>query len=83
MSCFVYIIQSADSGKYYIGQSENLERRIAQHNSARGRSTKSGVHWELKYVEEFPDRKTAMNREREIKNKKSRRFIEWLISQRQ
>jgi len=83
MKYYVYIIQSKKNGKFYIGCTDDIERRVDQHNSGRNKSTKSGVPWELKYQEEFYDRKTAMNREKEIKDKKSKRYIEWLISTRQ
>jgi len=36
--------------------------------------------WQLKYTEIFANRKQAISREREIKNKKSRKYIEWLIA---
>jgi len=68
------------NNKFYVGYSDDIERRVAQHNSGRNKSTKSGVPWELKYQEQFDDRTTAMNREKEIKDKKSKRYIEWLIS---
>ncbi len=35
--------------------------------------------WILKYIEEFETKKEAMNREQEIKKKKSRKYIEFLI----
>ncbi|MEI9955609.1 MAG: GIY-YIG nuclease family protein [Ferruginibacter sp.] len=75
-----YIIYSASSDKYYIGSCENLDARIQQHNAGRNISTKHGIPWVIKYSEEFPTRMDAMKREKEIKNKKSRKYIEWLIS---
>ena len=79
MKYYVYIIQSKKNGKFYIGFMDDVERRITQHNSGRNKSTKSGVPWELKLKEEFDNRKSAMNREKQIKDKKSRKYIEWLI----
>ncbi|MEJ5350393.1 MAG: GIY-YIG nuclease family protein [Melioribacteraceae bacterium] len=46
------------------------------HNSGYNPSTKSGVPWELVYVEEYETKKEAFNREEEIKKKKSRKYIE-------
>ena len=80
MKYFVYILQSKKNNKFYIGFSDDVERRLSQHNAGRNKSTKSGVPWELRYQEEFDDRKKAMNREKEIKDKKSKKYIEWLIS---
>ena len=83
MKYYVYILQSRKNNKFYIGFSDDVERRLSQHNVGRNKSTKSGTPWEIKYLEEFDDRKKAMNREKEIKDKKSKKYIEWLISSRQ
>src|SRR5688572_24134318 len=80
MTYFVYILYSEITGKYYVGQTENIENRLQIHNSGRNLSTKAGLPWILKYTEEFPTRTEAANREIEIKKKKSRKYIEWLIS---
>ncbi|MBI2029092.1 GIY-YIG nuclease family protein [Candidatus Gottesmanbacteria bacterium] len=37
---FVYILKSFKKEKYYIGTTENYERRVREHNSGRVRSTK-------------------------------------------
>ena len=76
---YVYILLSRSTGKYYCGSTENLERRIHQHNYGYSKSTKSGIPWILKYSEEYDDRSSAVRRESEIKKKKSRAFIEKLI----
>ena len=76
---FVYILQSITSKKYYVGQIDNLERKLQQHNSGYSKSTKGGKPWIVKYSEEYCDRSSAVRRENEIKKKKSRAFIEKLI----
>ena len=53
---------------------------MGEHNSEKGNYTSKGVPWELVYNEIFPTRSEAMYRENEIKKKKSRKYIEWLIS---
>ncbi|HUU44860.1 MAG TPA: GIY-YIG nuclease family protein [Acidobacteriota bacterium] len=78
MPHFVYILQ-ADDGRYYIGQSEDVERRIAQHLAGRVQSTKSRTGWKLVYREQFDTRIEAIKRERQIKKQKSRAYIERLI----
>jgi putative endonuclease len=72
----VYILYSASKDKYYIGQTEDLERRLAEHNM---RKNLGASDWELKYHESFETRSDAMKRELEIKGKKRRSFIEGLI----
>jgi putative endonuclease len=67
MSCYCYILECAD-GTYYTGWTVNPERRLAMHNKGRGaRYTRTRVPVKLVYVEELPDRKSAMKREIAIK----------------
>jgi len=77
---YTYIIYSAKIDRYYIGSCEDIKLRLLQHNSGRNLSTKAGGHWEFKYTETFETRSLAQKREREIKNKKSRKYTEWLIN---
>ncbi len=78
---FVYFLYSLKTERYYIGSTDDLESRLKHHNSGATPSTKSGApFWEIRYVETLPDRTSALKRELEIKKKKSKRYIEWLIS---
>jgi putative endonuclease len=79
MTYFVYIIESLKDGSYYIGSTQNLSERIERHNRGRSTYTKSKRPWELVYTEELPDRSSAMKREKEVKSKKSKEYIEHLL----
>ena len=73
MSCFCYIVECAD-GTYYTGWAIDPEKRVAMHNKGRGaRYTRTRVPVKLVYVEELPDRKSAMKREIAIKKLKRER----------
>ena len=64
---YVYIVRCAD-GTLYTGWTTDVARRIAQHNAGRGaRYTRMRRPVELVYVEDMPDRSTAMRREWTIK----------------
>ena len=80
MPFYVYILYSPDLNQYYIGHTENLKDRIFRHTNSGSKSTKKADDWILVYSEEFFLRKEAMHRELEIKKKKSRKYIECLIS---
>jgi putative endonuclease len=70
MSCYCYILECAD-GTYYTGWTVDPERRVAIHNKGRGaRYTRTRCPVKLVYVEELPDRKSAMKREIAIKKMK-------------
>ena len=65
--CYCYIVECAD-GTYYTGWAMDPEKRVQVHNKGRGaKYTKTRRPVKLVYVEEQPDRKTAMKREIAIK----------------
>jgi putative endonuclease len=67
MSCYCYIVECAD-GTYYTGWAVDPEKRVAMHNRGRGaRYTRTRVPVKLVYLEELPDRTSAMKRETAIK----------------
>lgn len=66
----VYIIKSVNTGRYYVGYTDNISDRIKHHNSGANRSTKSYRPWELIYKENYPDKKSAWLREKLIKSYK-------------
>ncbi len=77
---YTYIIQSKQNGRYYIGFSVDLEKRVEKHNAGGTASTRPYRPWELVYFEEFETKTEALKREKEIKKKKSRNYIEKIIS---
>ncbi|MES2479649.1 MAG: GIY-YIG nuclease family protein [Bacteroidota bacterium] len=80
MNFFCYILFSEKTNKYYVGSCADMVARLQQHNSGRNTSTKSGIPWKVVYTEAFDSNTEARKREAEIKKKKSRKYIEWLIS---
>ena len=75
MAFHTYVLRSESTGKFYVGHTENLTKRIVEHNSNRTRSTMNRGPWELFYSEQFPTRSAASQREREIKGMKSHAWI--------
>ena len=79
MKYFVYIIESFKDGSYYVGSAQDLSERIERHNQGRSKYTKAKRPWNLIYHEEHPDRSSAVLREKEIKARKSKEYIERLV----
>jgi putative endonuclease len=78
---FIYIIYSEKSDKYYIGHSENPERRLIEHNTD-PRTTYTSKHrpWILKASVPVTNYKgDAVKIERKLKRLKSRKLIEKII----
>ena len=70
MPCFCYILECSD-GTYYTGWTTDPARRTMQHNTGCGaKYTRSHRPVRLVYVEELPDRGSAMRRELQIKRMK-------------
>ena len=76
----IYILYSVKYDRFYIGQCEDVDKRLMRHNNKGVPSTKPYVPWQLVYTETFTSRSEATYREKEIKNKKSRKYIEYLIA---
>lgn len=77
----VYILKSKISNKYYIGCTNNLFRRIHEHNSGGTFSIKAYITYKLVYKEEYDNRSIAYKREKEIKNYKGGNAFKKLIKE--
>lgn len=69
MSFFIYILECSDH-TYYIGCTNNLEKRLKQHNHSKwdAHYTKLGRPVTLLHKEEFGTLLEARRREKEIKD---------------
>ncbi len=64
---YAYILRCSD-GTLYSGWTNNLEKRLAAHNSGKGaKYTKTRLPVELVYFEEFESKNEAMSREAHLK----------------
>ena len=73
----VYVLRCLKNNYRYIGQTNNLNKRLDEHNSGLSKSTKNIRPLVLDYSEEYATRSKAMKRERFLKSGKGR---EWLTS---
>ncbi len=76
----VYILYSIKLSRYYVGYTNNLERRLKEHNRKKGKFTDRGIPWEIKYTENYLTKEEAQKREAYIKSRKSKQYIEQLIA---
>ncbi|HMA61429.1 MAG TPA: GIY-YIG nuclease family protein [bacterium] len=81
MSYYLYILQSKKNGRFYIGQTKDIQDRLQRHNAGHSKSTKPHRPWKLVYSEEYSTRSEAVKREYKLKSKKSRKYIEYLIEE--
>lgn len=64
---YVYILKSKKDNKLYIGYTNNLRKRLEEHNSKKNRSTKSRTPFELIYYEAYKNQEDAQKREEMLK----------------
>ena len=76
-----YILYSEKLDRYYVGYcSTSVEERLKSHLFNHKGFTARAKDWVIVYVEDFPSKKEAYLRERQIKAKKSRAYIQFIIN---
>lgn len=70
----VYLLYSQAFDRFYIGQTEDLKRRLKQHNDGEVKSTRPYRPWSIVYTETFPTRSQAMKREHFLKKQRNKKF---------
>ena len=79
---FAYAIFNRKHRKIYVGQTGNLEKRMAVHDSKdfpNSYTARFDGVWELIYSEEVANRKDALKREKQLKSYKGREFLKQYI----
>ncbi len=80
MNGWVYVLQSLKNDRYYIGCSENPERRVNEfHNLGKVKATRYMKPWKLVFMQKFLNMTEARRVEYKIKSFKSRRITEDIV----
>lgn len=72
---FVYILKSDKNGDIYIGSTDNVEKRLNQHNSGKVKSTKFYQPWKLLEYREYRTRSEAVRQERFLKTGQQKELL--------
>ena len=72
---YVYLIKSIKKKWHYIGFTNDLSKRLREHNTGRVKSTKAYKPFQLIYHEDYLDKIDAMKREIELKTKSQQKEI--------
>ncbi len=70
-----YILFSAELNRFYTGQTQDLERRIAEHNRGKTPGMAKGMPWKLMYSKEVQSRTEALKLEKFIKKRGAARYL--------
>ncbi|MFA5099209.1 MAG: GIY-YIG nuclease family protein [Candidatus Paceibacterota bacterium] len=73
----VYCLYSKSIDKLYIGKTNNIERRLAEHNRGLGSFTKRGGQWVLIGYIACKNNLEASKLEIKLKKSKNSKYIKW------
>ncbi|MEK7535375.1 MAG: GIY-YIG nuclease family protein [Patescibacteria group bacterium] len=78
---WVYAIHNRQANKSYIGQTEDVEKRLQAHNTHAlgGYTARFPGKWELIYKESVVTRSEALKREKQLKSFRGREFVKQFI----
>jgi putative endonuclease len=72
---YVYLLESKDSSKRYIGYTTDLKRRLKEHNNHENVSTAGQREWKLIYCETYLHKMDALGREKFLKSGSGWRYL--------
>jgi putative endonuclease len=76
MIYYVYVLENQNDKSFYIGFTNNLKRRLFEHqNQKGGRTTKLKDNWKLIYFEGYLTEKDAVGREKFLKSGSGRKYL--------
>ena len=79
MEYYAYVLKSLKDGKYYVGSTADVSKRIKFHNAGLQRSTKNRIPFKLILDEKYDSKSKALKREMQIKSWKGGSAFKKLI----
>lgn len=74
---YVYLLQSKD--RLYVGSTNDLKRRLKEHNAGQNISTKPYLPWTLIFYEAYMVQSDALRRENYLKSTQGRRTLKLML----
>jgi len=81
MFYYVYVLRCKKLGKFYVGFTKNLKRRLKQHKKGDVHSTKRLGNCKLIFYEAYKNKKDAQRRERYLKTTKGKRVLKRMLKE--
>ena len=72
---YVYLLLSEKDSRFYTGSTNNLQRRLQEHNSGNVMSTKNRRPLQIIYYEACINEKDAQQREKYLKSGMGKRYL--------
>ena len=78
---YVYVLKSKYYKKSYVGYTDDIERRLNEHNVGKSSFTKKYMPWCLVYKEKFSTQNEAIKKEAFYKSRGGRRKLKEIFKQ--
>ena len=72
---YSYIIESQKDLRWYVGHTNNVERRLSEHNAEQNKSTRGKGPWKLVLLREFDSNLEASRFEVKLKRLRNKEYI--------
>jgi putative endonuclease len=72
---YTYVIRSRKNGRLYTGSTNDLRKRLKQHNEGKSTWTKNKGLWNLIYYEACLNEEDARSREKYLKTGMGKRYL--------
>ncbi|MCK5060137.1 MAG: GIY-YIG nuclease family protein [Candidatus Pacebacteria bacterium] len=72
---YVYLLKSKTNDKWYTGSTDNLRKRLKEHNDGKSAWTRKGIPWMLIYYEASYDKNDTRSRELYLKSGMGKRYL--------
>ena len=77
--CYIYVIRSLSLNTRYVGSTDNVFKRVEEHNLGKCRYTSGRRPWKLILQEKFNTRGEAMKREKFLKSGQGRNYLDKIL----
>jgi len=77
---YVYVIESVNDDFTYTGITENLEKRLEEHNNCEELSTKAYTPFELIFYEAYRNKSDAKRREKYLKSTNGKKALRTMLA---
>ena len=71
----VYVLESKKNEELYTGFTQNLSKRLVEHNNGKNKSTKPHIPWKCIYCEYCTNKEDARRREGYLKTTQGQRLL--------
>jgi putative endonuclease len=73
---YIYVLWSTKINKRYIGSTQDVKKRLKEHNRGSNKFTKGGKPWKVVYTEAYDTKSKALKREIFLKSGIGRKWLD-------